>query len=129
VIDDVVVFRHFNFGIDRPEDLVYVLFGYGDEAHLTNRIARDPDFQDILTLPGPLPQFSASQIEAGLELNFKGMRSQPLNCSSPLDAKVYGTLFEGREDAPVKVDLTSGEYHIWYSTGNLLNEKDPCALE
>ncbi|PJR12762.1 hypothetical protein [Sinorhizobium meliloti] len=129
VIDDVVVFRHFNFGIDRPEELVYVLFGYGDEAHLANRIARDPDFQDILTLPGPPPQFSASQIEAGLELNFKSIPSQPLKCSSPLDAMVYDTRFEGREDAPVKMDLTTGMHHIWYSTGNLLNERDPCAPE
>lgn len=125
-IEDVVIFRHFNFGIDQPAELVYYLFGYGEEAHLTHYIARDPDFQNILTLPSPPDEFSQTQIEAGLELDFPGMPTQPLGCSSPLQAKVYDTLFQGREDAPVRLDLSQGVHDIWYSTGNLLNAKDPC---
>jgi hypothetical protein len=125
-IDDVVVFQHFNFGVDRPANLIYTVFGQGDETHMSHIISRDPDFQHIVTLSAPPPGFSAPQIESGVELNFTTLPSSPIGCESPLSAQVYPTLFAGRSDAPVPLDLTKGFQSIWYSTGNALNKVDPC---
>lgn len=127
VIKDVVVFRHFNFAIDRPESLVYTLFGDSDEAHLIHYITRDPDFQHILTSHSAPDMFSSAQLNAGIELSFPALDSMPLGCSPPVREGVHDVRFQGMEDALVKLDLTDGLRQIWYSTGNLLNKEDPCA--
>lgn len=127
VIKDVVVFRHFNFAIDRPEHLVYTLFGDSDEAHLVHYITRDPDFQHILTWHSAPEVFSGAQLNAGVELSFPALDSLPLGCSPPVGEGIHDVRFQGMENAPVKLDLTEGLQQIWYSTGNLLNRTDPCA--
>jgi hypothetical protein len=126
-VDAVVIFQHFNLGVDRPANLIYTIFGQGDEMHMTHVISRDPDFQHIVTLSAPPSGFTATQIGAGVDLNFTTLSSLPIGCRSPLSAQVYPTLFAGRSDAPVPLDLTKGFQSIWYSTGNLLNKVDPCA--
>jgi hypothetical protein len=126
-IDAVVLFRHFNFGINRPQRLIYTLFGANGEAHMTHYIARDPDFQHVLTLAAPPTGFSDTQLQAGIDLDFTDVASLPITCTPPITAALYQTLFAGRPDAPVSLDLTKGVHSIWYSTGNLLNAKDPCS--
>lgn len=126
-IEAVVLFRHFNFGINRPPRLIYTLFGADGEAHMTHYIAQDPDFQHIVTLAAPPSGFSDAQLQAGIDLDFTDVSSKPILCAPPIKAAVYKTLFAGRPDAPVMLDLTKGTHSIWYSTGNLLNAKDPCA--
>ncbi|MEP0148081.1 MAG: hypothetical protein ABJE77_24455, partial [Tateyamaria sp.] len=125
-IEDVVVFRHFNFSIESPENLNYVIFGSGDEAFMIHYMARDPSFQHIMAL-GAVPDWlSADQLLGGVTVELQGMPSGQIGCASPLLADTYLVNFEGRSDLSETLDLT-GALTIWYSTGNLLNASDPCS--
>lgn len=127
VIKDVVVYRHFDFAIERPEHLIYTLFGNSNETHLVHYIARDPDFQHIMTWQSAPKAFSPAQLKSGVELSFPALKSMPLGCSPPVTARLHDVLFQGRAEAPLQLDLRKGLQQIWYSTGNLLNTTDPCA--
>ncbi|GAA2399631.1 hypothetical protein GCM10010191_03390 [Actinomadura vinacea] len=125
-VEDVVLFRHFNKDIPRPEHHNYVVFGRGAEAHLTHYIACDPDFQHIVTL-GRVPDWmSAEQVEASAELTLQNGPSLPVPCREPLPEGSCPVLFQGRKDAPATLDLR-GAVTVWFSTANQLNENDPCA--
>jgi hypothetical protein len=124
-VREVVHFRHWDFNIPRPQNLTYLLFGRGGEAHLSHYIARDPDFQHIVTLRSAPAWLSADQLAAGAEICFSGVPSLPLACADPLRKGSHRVLFQGRTDAPATLDLT-GASSVWFSTGNLLNAKDPC---
>lgn len=124
-VDEVVHFRHFDFDIPRPHHLTYLLFGRDGEAHLEHYIARDPDFQHIVTL-GSVPDWlSPDQLAAGVEISLADAASLPTPCADPLTGKSYPVLFQGRPDAMATLDLADAS-PVWFSTGNLLNEKDPC---
>lgn len=122
----VVVYRHFNYSFDYPAELTYILFGKGDEAHLTHYIARDPDFQHLLTLPGPPDWISQEQLQAGVELNVVGLPGDEVLCSSPLTAPEYKVRFQGWLNPELTLSLGASPTR-WYSTANLLNAIDPCA--
>jgi len=124
-VREVVHFRHFDFNIPRPQNLTYLLFGRGGEAHLSHYIARDPDFQHIVSLKSAPAWLSPDQLAAGAEICLTGVPSQPVACTAPLRQKSYRALFQGRTDAPATLDL-NGASSIWFSTGNLLNANDPC---
>jgi len=124
-IEEVVHFRHFDFNIPRPQYPTYLLFGRGGEAHLEHYIARDPDFQHIVTLKSVPAWLSPDQLAAGAEICIPDVRSLPVPCASPLREKSYQVLFQGRQDARATIDL-NGASPIWFSTGNLLNANDPC---
>ena len=124
-VDEVVHFRHFDFNIPRPHNLTYLLFGRGGEAHLSHYIARDPDFQHIVTLGSVPAWLSPDQLAAGVEISLADVPSLPTPCAGPLTEKSYPVLFQGRPDARATLDL-NGASPVWFSTGNLLNEKDPC---
>ena len=124
-VDEVVHFRHFDFGIPRPHHLTYLLFGRHGEAHLSHYIARDPDFQHIVTLGSPPAWLSRDQLAASAEISLADIPSLPTPCANPLTKKSYPVLFQGRPDARVTLDL-NGASSVWFSTGNLLNERDPC---
>ncbi len=124
-VREVVHFRHWDFNIPRPQYLTYLLFGRGGEAHLSHYIARDPDFQHIVTLKSAPAWLSPDQLAAGVEICLPDVPSVPVSCSSPLRDKSYRVLFQGRQDARATLDL-NGVSSIWYSTGNLLNANDPC---
>lgn len=125
-IDRVVVFRGLDDDIPRPDHLTYVLFGDGEEAHLDHYIAREPDFQHLLTLVEVPGWLSVSQLRAGVEVSIIGLASTPIGCQNPLPNDVYDVMFQGlrgtREPLSVGANAT-----VWYSTGNLLNAVDPCA--
>jgi len=125
-IDRIVRYRPLNVDIPRPQHLTYVLFGDGKEAHLDHYIAQDPDFQHLLTLPEVPPWLPEAQLRAGVEVSFIGLSSAPIGCASPLTADSYEVMFEGltATSEPLRVgpDAT-----VWYSTGNMLNEVDPCS--
>ncbi|CAH0991026.1 hypothetical protein SIN8267_01127 [Sinobacterium norvegicum] len=127
-VSKVVVFRHFNFSIDRPAALNFIIFGEGDEMHLSHYIARDPDFQQIITLSTDIDWLSEAQIESGVELSFAELPSMPTPCRSPLMNKTYTVQFQGNPDIGRSLDLTDSK-QIWFSTGNLLNAKDPCVTD
>jgi len=124
-VREVVHFRHFDFNIPRPSHLTYLLFGRGGEAHLEHYIARDPDFQHIVTLKSPPAWLSPDQLAAGAAICLSDVPSVPVACAGALREKRYRVLFQGRQDASATLDL-NGATPIWYSTGNLLNANDPC---
>jgi hypothetical protein len=124
-VDEVVHFRHFGFDIPRPHHLTYLLFGRHGEAHLSHYIARDPDFQHIVTLGSPPAWLSPDQLAASAEISLADVPSLPIPCAAPLREKSHPVLFQGRPDARATLDL-NGASTVWFSTGNLLNEKDPC---
>jgi len=69
-IEKVVYARHFDATFDYPPYLTYIIFGAGDEAHLTHYISHFPDFHHITTLntiPSWLPQ---PQLSTGVTVNF-----------------------------------------------------------
>lgn len=125
-IECVVRCRHFNTDIPRPLHLTYVLFGDGKEAHLDHYIAQDPDYQHLLTLPEVPNWISVSQLQAGVDVSFVGLRSIPTPCKQPLTEDSYTVLFQGVPDTenPLSVGASAT---FWFSTGNMLNAKDPCA--
>jgi hypothetical protein len=124
-VERLVHFRHFNADIPYPEHLTYLLFGRNNEAHLSHYIARDPDYQHIVTL-GSVPDWlSADQIEAGVELTLVNHASQPVPCSAPLATGSEPVRFQGMPDAQLTLEL-SGATNVWFSTGNMLNATDPC---
>jgi len=124
-VEQLVHFRHFNADIPYPDHLTYLLFGRGNEAHLSHYIARDPDYQHIVTLGGVPDWLSADQIDASVELSFVNHASQPVPCSPPLAAGSEPVLFEGMDEPQFTLDL-SGATSVWFSTGNMLNATDPC---
>ena len=124
-VREVVHFRHYNFNIPRPQKLTYLLFGRDGEAHLSHYIARDPDFQHIVTLRSAPAWLAPDQLAAGVEICLADVPSTPIACANPLRAKSYPVLFQGRPDARATLDLT-GASSVWFSTGNLLNATDPC---
>lgn len=124
-IEDVVIYRPFNFSVARPDTLNYVLFGAGGEAHLTHYIARDPSFQHIVTL-GTVPDWlSQAELVAGSTFSISALPSEPVGCAPPLTQTRYDVLFQGSTDRTETLDLMEAT-EVWYSTGNLLNQSDPC---
>jgi hypothetical protein len=121
-VERVLYYRGFDQNIPRPENLSYILFGDGQQAHLDHYIAADPDFQHLLTLPAVPAWLSPTQLRAGVIVTFP-LPSAPIGCSSPLAPGSYDVRFQGIATAPVS--LRVGET-FWYSTGNMLNMDDPC---
>ena len=122
----VVHFRHFDFDFPYPTNMTYILYGSGSDTFLSHYISRDPDFQHIVTLPSPPDWLSASQIDAGVNLNIVGMPSTPIPCSNPLTQSTYQVQFQGWPGVPFPIEVGEGSTY-WFSTDNLLNSQDPCA--
>lgn len=118
----VIYFRAFNQNIPRPQRLSYMLFGDGKEAHLDHYIAADPDYQHLMTLPQVPTWLLPAQLQAGVEVTF-AQSGTPIGCAPPLAAGDHPVLFQGIAGAPASLRLGPT---YWYSTGNMLNARDPC---
>jgi hypothetical protein len=72
-IERVVYFRHFSMSFQPPDPLTYVLFGFGDEAHMTNCQTKEPDFDHIVSLaeaPDWLPPFYEPDLDSETDSPF-----------------------------------------------------------
>jgi hypothetical protein len=125
-IDAIVHYRHFDFAQPHAEEMMYILYGFGNEAHLSHYIARETDFQHELSLPSVPQWLSSEQLAGGVEVNVVDMPSLPTPCENPLANDSYDVLFQGRPDARVPLQVGANAT-VWFSTGNLLNAQDPCA--
>ena len=123
-VDELVRFRHFDPAAPRPSMLTYTLFGDGAEAHLDHYIAQDPDFQQVLTLPAVPAWVSKDQLRKGVEIAFP-VPSAPggaARCENPIKDATYPVTLDGASH-PLQVGAAATR---WFSTGNMLNAKDPC---
>jgi hypothetical protein len=120
-IDRIVYARHFDFGLGYPEKLTYVVFGSGDEAHLTHYQVKEPDFDHVLSLagaPGWLPPLA---LEAGVHVNFVD-RPHAVPCANPLTARVENVTYAG---LPAPIYTVEPGKTYWFST-KIVNMHDPC---
>ena len=122
-VEQVVFFRHFDYSFEFPEPLRYLVFGTPRQAYMSHLITRTPDFQHILNLASVPPWLAGSQVQAGVAVNVIGVSSVPLHCSQPLSGAGYQVHFQGRKETSVPIETGPT---VWFSTGNLLNPKDPC---
>jgi hypothetical protein len=125
-VDQIVRYRPFNDDIPRPGHLTYVLFGGADAAYLDHYISLDPDFQHLLQLAAIPEWISPSQLAAGVEVSITDLKSTPILCESPLTKTSYQVMFQGISSTDQTLVLGENPT-VWYSTGNLLNAKDPCS--
>jgi hypothetical protein len=120
-IEREVYYRQFDFNLQYPETLTYVVFGAGSEAHLMHYQVKEPDFDHMLSLaetPEWLPQ---EALEAGVHINFPTLRATPVYCSSPFRSAEYQVQYSGQPGGyPVEIGT---EY--WFST-KVTNSGNPC---
>jgi hypothetical protein len=82
-IERVVYFRHFSMSFQPPDPLTYVLFGFGDEAHMTNCQTKEPDFDHIVSLAEAPDWLPLHQLESGVHVTIDG-KQDLIPCSNPL---------------------------------------------
>lgn len=121
-VESVVYYRHFDFNLEHPASLAYVLFGDGNEAHMQSYQTKEPDFDHVLSLreaPGWLPKV---KLEAGVHVNFPKLRRRPVS-RNPLRDKTYDVEYQGfwkylgykfSKRHPISVGTT-----WWFSTSPL----------
>lgn len=61
----------------RPAHLRYLVFGTAGEAHLSHYVAKDPDFQHILTLATVPTQLTPGQLGASVLIDLPDELSTP----------------------------------------------------
>jgi hypothetical protein len=127
----VVYFRPFVFNIDYPQTLTYLIFGAGDEAHMTNYQSRDPEFDHILSLaevPGWVP---AAELRSGILIDIPGIPRIP---ASSTGAKTHcvNPLKEGQHcEVRYRADRRAAPQSImigktyWFCT-RVINKTNPC---
>jgi len=126
-VEQVVHFHRFDHTQPRPTQLRYLLFGTASQAHLSHYIAKDPDFQHILTLATVPTQLTPEQLGAGVLIDIADHASTPIPCTPPLTAGASISAVPAEPSATAfDLDLT-GAHTVWFSTGNLLNATDPCS--
>ena len=128
-IERVVYFRHFADTFEAPKTLTYVLFGFGNEAHMTNCQTKRPDFDHILSLAGAPDWLPARQLEAGVHVSVNVHReADQAICINPLP-KPTGE--PPSADCMVRYRGIGDEllvkigFHHWFCT-KVSNDPDPC---
>jgi hypothetical protein len=125
-VEQVVHFRRFDHTQPRPTHLRYLLFGTASQAHLSHYIAKDPDFQHILTLATVPTQLTPDQLGAGVLIDIPDHASTPIPCTPPVTAGAPVSVVPADPSATAfDLDLIGADT-VWFSTGNLLNATDPC---
>ena len=126
-IKRVVHYRPFGDQMNYPNRLAYLLFGAGDEAHMTNWQTKEPDFDHVLSLKAAPQWLARDLLKAGVIVDFADLPSPrpdqwpPLLRTNPLK--------EG-DERPVRYrgEVQWGKLHIgptfWFCTA-VANKQDP----
>ena len=125
-VERVVYYRHFDFNFSYPENLTYILFGKGNEAHLSHFISKDPDYQHLLTLDRAPNWLASDELQASVHVNFVDLTSGSVCCQNPLTKEHYPVMYQGQVENIWQLSIGE-QATVWFSTGNLLNASDPCA--
>jgi hypothetical protein len=118
-IDRVVYYRHFDFNLEYPPNLTYIMFGEGDEAFLNHYQTREPDFDEVIALKRAPKWVPPSLLEAGLHVNFPNMPSSRIPKHSPIKPGERRVHYGQKPVREIEVDRS-----IWFST-KVLNVEDP----
>jgi hypothetical protein len=129
-IERVVYFRHLAMTFEAPTTLTYVLFGMGDEAHMTNYQTKIPDFDHVVSLFEAPAWLTDTQLQSGVHVSVNKQRTaDEIPCTDPLPASDETTpavclvKYRGTgADRPIKL-----AYHHWFCT-KIANDPqpDPC---
>jgi hypothetical protein len=65
-------------------------------------------------------------VEGSSVLTFSSLPSLPVPCSDPLTEPSYQVLFQGWDVQQFTLNM-GGATNLWFSSGNMLNQTDPCA--
>jgi hypothetical protein len=127
----IVYFRQFDVDIPAPEDLTYILFGSERMAHLAHHQTAWPDFDHVITLAQRPEWIDVEEIESGVPITFRGLKTRPrgaLHCKDPLPAGTYEAHYDGAGHLPAAG--TQGPIVIgrsdWFSTKIVNIPNDPC---
>lgn len=122
-VDHIVYCRHFDFGLEKPPYLKYLLFGNGDEAHLTHYQTPTPDFDHILSLEKVPVWLPPRKVEMGVHVTFPDLREDPKYlCVNPLQAgQEYGVRYYGQGP---RREIVVGR--TWWFSAAIMNARDPC---
>lgn len=121
-IQRTVYFRHFDYSMDHPRYLTYVLFGTGNEAHMTHFLTKEPDFDHVMDLAEVPDWLPPQQLESGVHVNIVSLLGIVPYCSNPLTDPIYQVQYEGQESFYTIKTGTS----YWFDPTSL-NSKDPCS--
>jgi hypothetical protein len=119
-IDRIVYFRYFDYSVDYPPTLTYIIFGAGTEAHMTHYLTKQPDFEQVLDLALPPDWLDIQHLQAGVAINIPSLPNT-LSCSNPLVEPTYNVQMGGTGSYVIEVGTS-----YFFDTGSL-NNPDPCA--
>jgi hypothetical protein len=125
-VERVIFFRHFDFNLEFPAKLSYILFGAGTEAFLTHFQVKEPDFDHIVTLARAPEWLPEEQLRAGAPINVPSL-SGTLKCWNPLQKGTHEVQFAGFpvKGKPLTIDVARSE---WFCT-KIVNSSNPCPDE
>lgn len=103
-IEEVVYFRQFDDSLPAPEQLTYIVYGSGDEVHMTHYMSRRPDFQQVMDVQGLPAWIPPLQLRSGFHINIPNIPNSPADnvayTESPLqEGKTYQVHFQGQKTA------------------------------
>jgi len=94
-IERVVYYRHFDYNFNYPNNLTYVLFGSGNEAHMQSFQTKEPDYDHILSLKTVPYWLPANKLETAVTVNFPDMPNRPVRLTNPLAEQEYEVEYQG----------------------------------
>lgn len=130
----IVYFRLFSLNMLPPETLTYIVFGSGDEAHMTNYQTKDPDFDQVVSLEEAPKWVPARELEAGIVIDIPDIPRVPappqgsteppptVHCSNPLtESSLVKARYRAAGDSK---EIRIGTSY-WFCT-KIANNIDPC---
>ncbi|GGW58975.1 hypothetical protein GCM10010503_40120 [Streptomyces lucensis JCM 4490] len=112
---DVIVHNRFASDTRQPEELMYILFGRGQERFLAHRITgpftrtNRKEFDHLLAIDLKGPQISDDQLRQGVEVTVTGRSNQP-GAKLRETEKVAAVAVVDGHNVPVEIDVRSEEY-------------------
>ncbi len=116
-IINVVHFRAFEEGADRPPELEYLLFGRGEEQFLAHLITAPPDFDQVVSVRAGDGHVTPDELAGGITVRFPGRRNTPKDRLMPGET-LSGRLIEAQDADPRDVDLEVGA-ELYFEEGEL----------
>lgn len=124
----IVFARHMDFALRPPQVLTYLLFGRGDEAHMTNYQFVEPEFDHVLSLTSAPDWLPSEKLIMGSPVSVPTRELPPASggtyCQDPLGQGRHKVRYAGQgRERDIDVCKT------WWCSAAIVNFKDPCTQE